>query len=75
MEQLARTQTANVPNKRLDLHVQLRCGELSITSPESFLTNELAVGSVLHGQVRLAAVNHIYVIHEAMSGCKNLKVH
>ena len=29
--------------------------------------------SSLHGQVSLAAVNQICVIHEAMNGCKNLK--
>ena len=33
------------------------------------------VQSVLHGQVSLAAVNQIWVIHEAMNGCKNLKIH
>ena len=33
------------------------------------------VQSVLHVQVSLAAVNQIYVIHEAMNGCKNLKIH
>ena len=37
------------------------------------LANEFDVPSVLHGQVRLAAVNQICVIHEAMNGCKNLK--
>ena len=31
------------------------------------------VRSVLHGQVSMAAVNQIYVIHHAMNGCKNLK--
>ena len=31
------------------------------------------VRSVLHGQVSLAAVNKIYVIHDAMNGYKNLK--
>ena len=30
---------------------------------------------VLHGQVSLAAVNHIYVFHEVMNGCKNPKIH
>ena len=30
--------------------------------------------SVLQGQVSLAAVNQIYVIHEAMNGYKNLKI-
>ena len=33
------------------------------------------VRCILHGQVSLAAVNHICVIHEAMNGCQNLKVH
>ena len=33
------------------------------------------VRSVLHGQVRLAAVNQVYDIHEAMNGCKILKIH
>ena len=38
-------------------------------------TREFDVQSVLHGQVRLAAVNQIYVFPEAMNGCKNLKIH
>ena len=29
----------------------------------------------VHGQVSLAAVNQIYVFHEAMNGYKNLKIH
>ena len=62
-------------NKRLVLHVRLRCGLPSITTPVSFLANEFDVQSVLHGQVRLAAVNQICVIHEAMNNCKNLKIH
>ena len=33
------------------------------------------VRSVLHGQVSLAAVYQICVIHEAMNGCKNIKMH
>ena len=33
------------------------------------------VQSVLHGQVSLAAVNQIHVIHKDMNGCKTLKVH
>ena len=52
-----------------------RCGSLSITTPLSFLANEFYVRSVLHGQVSLEAINQIYVIHEAMNGCKNLKIH
>ena len=69
------TWTANGANKKLVLHVQLRCGSLSITTPVSPLGNEFDVQSVLHGQVSLAAVNQICVIHEAMNGCKNLKIH
>ena len=30
---------------------------------------------MLHGQVSLAAVNQSCVIHEAMEGCKNLKIY
>ena len=59
----------------LVLHVQLGCGSLSITTPVSLLANALDVGSVLHGHVSLAAVNHSCVIHETLNGCKNLKVH
>ena len=68
------TRTANGANKRFVLHVRLRFGSLSITPPESLLMNELNVRSVLHGQVSFAAANQIYVIHEAMNGCKNLKI-
>ena len=55
--------------------MQLGSDSLSITTPASFLANELDVRSILHGQVSLAAVNHICVIREAMNGRKNLKVH
>ena len=41
------------------LHVQLRCGSLSITTPVSDQANEFNVRSKLHGQVSLAAVNQI----------------
>ena len=74
-EQQALTQTANGANKRLVLHVRLRCDSLSITTPVLLLANEFDVQSVLHGQVSLAAVNQICVIHEAMNGCKNKKIH
>ena len=43
----------------------------SITS----LSTEFDVPSVLHGQVSLAAVNQICIIHEAMNSYKNLKIH
>ena len=59
----------------LVLHVRLRYGSLSFTTPVSLLANEFGVRSILHGQVSLAAVNQICVIHEAMNGCKKLKIH
>ena len=59
----------------LVLQVRLRCGSLSITIPVSLLANEFDVRSILYGQVSLAAVNQICVIHEAMNSCKNLKIH
>ena len=43
---------------------------LLITTLVSLLANEFDIRSVLHGQVSLAAVNQICVIHEAMNGCK-----
>ena len=49
----------NGANKMLVLHVQLRCGSLSITTPVSLLANEFDVRSVLQRQVSLAAVNQI----------------
>ena len=64
--------TANGANKKLALHVRLRCGSLSITTPVPFLANEFDVWRVLHAQVSLEAVNQIYVILVAMNGCKNL---
>ena len=64
--------TANGADKRLFFPVRLGCGLLSITIPVSILVNEFDVRSILHGQVSLAAVNQICVIHEAMNGCKDL---
>ena len=57
---------------RLVLHVKIRCGSLSITTP---VGNEFDVRSILHGQVNLAAFNHIFVVHEVMNVCKKLKIH
>ena len=54
----------------LVLHVRLGCGSMSITTPVSLLANEFDVRSVLHGQVNLAAVNQMCVVHEAMNRCK-----
>ena len=64
----------NKDSKMLVLHVRLRCGTVSITTPVSLLANEFDVQSVLHRQVRLAAVNQISVIHEAVNCCKNLNI-
>ena len=66
---------ANGANKRLVLHVRLRCGSLSITTLVSLLGNEFDVQNILHGQVSLADVNQIYVIHKAIHSCNNLKIH
>ena len=44
------------------------------SGPVSLLANEFDVRSVLHGQVSLAAVNHINAFHEVMNGCNNLKI-
>ena len=54
--------------------MQIWCSSLSITTTVSFLANEFNFRSVLHGQVSLAAVNHIYVFHEVLNDCKNLKI-
>ena len=45
-----------------------RPGSLSITTTVSLLANEFNARSPLHGQVSLAAVNQICVIHKAMNG-------
>ena len=41
----------------------------------SILPNKFDVQSAFHEQVCLAAVNQIHVFHEALNGCKNLKIH
>ena len=41
----------------------------------SLLANEFHVRSVLQGQWSLSAVNQSCVIHEAMNGGRNLKIH
>ena len=58
-EQPEWTRTANGANKKIVLHVRLRCGSLSITTPVSHLANKFDVQSELHGQVSLSAVNQI----------------
>ena len=51
-----------------------RATQLSITTPVSLLANEFDGRRVLHGQVSMATVNQMYVFHEVMNGCKNLKI-
>ena len=51
------------------------CGSLSITTPVPLLANKFDARSVFHGQVSLVAVNQAYVVHEAMHGCKKLRIH
>ena len=53
-------------------YLQLRGTQVRLaasTTAVSLLANEFDVRSVLHEQVSLAAVNQMYVIHEAMNGC------
>ena len=52
--------------------MRLGCAWLSITTHVSLLAIELDVRSVLHGQVSLAAVTHIFEIHEAMNSCRKI---
>ena len=46
-----------------------------VPTPVSLQAKEFDVQSVLHRQVSLAAANHIYIFHDVMNGCKNLKIH
>ena len=52
------------------MHVQIRFGLLSITTPVTLLTNDFNNRCILHAQVSLSAVNHINVFHEDMNGYK-----
>ena len=66
--------TANEVNNRLVLHVRIRCGSLSITTRVFLLMSEFDFRTALQGLVSLAAVNDIYVFHEVINGCRNLKI-
>ena len=57
--------------KRLVLHVRFECGSLSITTAVSLLANAFRVFEAYCTE----AVKQICVIHEAMNGCENLKIH
>ena len=69
------TRTANGSNKKLVLHVRFMCCSLSITTLVSLLANKFDVRSVLHRQMSMTAVSQMFVFHEAMNGCKNLRIH
>ena len=58
----------------LFLHVRLAVTRCQ-SKHQNHLANEFDFRSVLHGQVSLAAVNKICVIHESINGCINLKNH
>ena len=60
---------------KLVFHVRIGCGSLSIKTSVSLLANGFNGQSALHEKVSVAAVNQICVFHEAMHGCKNLKIH
>ena len=61
--------TANGANKRLVLHVRLRYGSLSITTPVSLLANEFDVCKLIARASELGSCQS-KVFHEAMDGCK-----
>ena len=48
---------------------------VAVNHNTSVTSGEFNVRSVLHGQLSLAAFNQICVIHEAMTGYKNRKIH
>ena len=54
--------TANGANKKLVLHVQLRCGLLSITSQVSHLANEFDQG--VHGQGKSQGKTNFFKVRE-----------
>ena len=57
----------------LVLHVRLRCGPLSITTPMSVLANEFDVRSAR--AIEFGSCQSNFVTQEAMNGCKKLKIH
>ena len=49
--------------------------DFNVTSVSFIILQTYFTFSILHGNVSLAAVKQMYVIHEAIDGCKNLKIH
>ena len=74
-EQPVWTRTANGVNKKLVLHVQLRCGSLSITTSVSYLAKNSMFEANCTGKWASLLSIKFCVVHEAMNGCKNLKIH
>ena len=58
--------TANGANKKLVLHVQRRCGSLSIITTVSHLANE---------RIAWQLSIKFCIVYAAMNGCKILKIH
>ena len=69
-EQPVCTWIANVVNNKLVLHMQLRCGSLSITTQVS---HEFDTRSKLHGHVSLAAVNQFLCRSRGFERVQNSK--
>ena len=70
-EQPVWTRTANGANKKLVLHMRLRCGSISITTPASHLADEFDVQSAnCTGKLAWKLSIKFCVLHEAMNGCK-----
>ena len=71
MEQPELTWKANETSKRLVLHLQIRCGSLSITTPVSLLANEFDVQSVRASE--LGSRHSHFVFHEVIMFAKILR--
>ena len=70
------TLNTNTTTKPIEQTKDLNCTcDSGVARPVSILANEFDVRGVLHGQMSLVAVNQIYVLNEAMNGCKNLKIY
>ena len=57
------------------LNSQMEHGQPMEQTRGLFCMCDSGVARCQDGQVSLAAVNQICVIHEAMNDCKNLKIH
>ena len=73
-EEPAWARTAIGANKRLVLKVRLRCGSLSVTTPVSLRCSK-RIAWISEFDSCQSTVKQMCVVHEAMNGCKNLKIH